>query len=289
MPGAPPSPDVAPGPQANTPEPIRVRAIVSGGIGLVRHNRRATMLPLAVTMLPAVLAAAVAQFLLLSVVYGDAPYESLSAILEDSPRGLQFNMVAVTWILSLFTLVGFAATVVSVNALLRGKPLPLSGALDPAFTRMGGLLGIGGVAFLLWTLASVLAVTVVGTAFMLYAMVRTGLAVHAFILDGESVRSSLRTSWNILRGNTLRLFGLALWTMPFAVAAFACAIIVGVLVTIPFAPSNPGRDGTLVVGAVGVVVVGLAFLPVLAFIATTTTMFYSQLKARADVRTAPGN
>jgi uncharacterized membrane protein len=198
-------------------------------------------------------------------------------------------MVAVTWILSLFTLVGFAATVVSVNALLRGKPLPLSGALDPAFTRMGGLLGLGAVAFLLWTLASILAVTVVGTAFMLYAMVRTGLAVHAFILDGESVRGSLRTSWRILSGNTWRLVGLALWTLPIAFVAFVGAIIVGVLVTLPFSPSDPGRDGTLIVGAVGVVIVGLAFLPVLAFIATATTMFYSQVKARADVRTVARN
>lgn len=271
------------------PAPLGLGAILASSARLVRHNRRQTLLPLAVTMLPFVWMAAIAEFVLLNNIYTDAPYDSISKVIEDAPPGLQAALAGVSWIFALFSLVGFAATVVAIHGAREGRNVPLSQALDPAFTRMGGLFALGALAFALWTLAAVLAVTVIGTALVLFVMLRLSLSVHAFILDGTGVLDSCRTSWRVARGHLMRVLGLFFATIPVGLLAVFCALVLAVIVTIPFTPSSPGRQGTLAIGAVGVSVAGVVLVPFAAFVAAATTMLYTELRSREHAGTGPRN
>ena len=272
-----------------SPPPPSVRAIIGSSLRLIRRNRKQTLLPLTVTMLPFVWLAAVAEFVLLNNIYTDSPYNSIAGVLEKAPPGLSATLAGVSWILGLFSIVGFAATVVAVRGAMDGRKVPLSQALDPAFTRMGGLLALGALAFGLWTLAALLTVTVVGTVFMLFVMLRLSLSIHAFILEGTRVLDSCRLTWRLVRGHMFRVLGLFLATIPIGILAMFCALIAAVIVTIPFAPSNPGRQGTLVVGAIGVSVAGLVLVPFVAFMAAATTMLYTELRAGEHAGSSPRN
>ena len=278
----------APEPLKRAPEP-GVRAVLGSSLRLIRRNRRQTLLPLTVTMLPFVCLAAIAEFVLLNNVYTDAPYDSIARVVEHAPPGLQATLAGVSWILALFSLVGFAATIVAVRGVMEGRKVPLAQALDPAFTRMGGLFALGALAFALWTLAALLAVTVIGALFVLFVMLRLSLSLHAFILEGTSTLESCRRTWRLLQGRMLRVLGLFLATIPAGLIAVFCALVAAVIVTIPFAPSNPGRQGTLAIGAIGVSVAGLVLVPFVAFVAAATTILYTELKGREDAGTPPRN
>jgi len=267
-------------PGASPPRLPGTLTILRRASWLVRQNRRQTLAPLAVTMLPFVWAAAGAQFVLLNWTFPDSPYNSLTGILEKAPPGLSVTLAGVSWILALFTLVGFAATVVAVRGAMDGRKVSLTQALDPAFTRMGGLLGLGAIAFIVWTLAALLTVTVVGTAVMLFVLLRISLAVHAFILEDLRVFDAIRTSWRLLRGNVFRALVLLLATIPIALVAFFLALLAAVVISSPFAPANPGRQATLALGAAGVSAGGIILVPVVALIAAATTLLYTELKGR---------
>ncbi|MGH2633066.1 MAG: hypothetical protein ACRDG3_06615 [Tepidiformaceae bacterium] len=266
-------------PEAPKPDAQRsIGAIIGSSLRLVRQNRRQTLLPLAVTMMPFIWFAAIAEFVLLNNVYTDSPYDSIAAVIEKAPPGLQATLAGVSWILALFSLVGFAATIVAVRGVMEGRKVPLAQALDPAFTRMGGLFALGAIAFALWMLAALLAVTVIGTAFVLFVMLRLSLSVHAFMLEGTRVLDSCRVTWRLARGHMFRVLGLFLATLPIGLIAVFCALIAAVIVTIPFAPASPGRQGTLVIGALGVSVAGIVLVPFVAFVAAATTMLYTELR-----------
>lgn len=278
----------APGPSKRAPMP-GVKAILGSSLRLIRRNRKQTLLPLTVTMLPFVCLAAIAEFVLLNNVYTDAPYDSIARVIEHAPPGLQATLAGVSWILALFSLVGFAATVVAVKGVMEGRKVPLSQALDPAFTRMGGLFALGALAFALWTLAALLAVTVIGALFVLFVMLRLSLALHAFILDGTSALESCRRAWRLAQGHMLHVLGLFIALIPAGLVAIFCALVAAVIVTIPFAPSNPGREGTLAIGAIGVSVAGVVLVPFVALVAAATTILYTELKGREDAGTPPRN
>ena len=75
------------------------------------------------------------------------------------------------------------------------------------------------------------------------------------------------------------IFGLLFGTVANKLVALFIVLIRGVLVTLPFTPSDPGRDGRSSSAPLGWWWPA-SRSPVLAFIATTTTVFYSHLKAR---------
>ena len=156
---------------------------------------------------------------------------------------------------------------VSVAALLRGKPISLANALDPAFTRMGGLLLIGAIFY------GVILITAFGIVVMVYFLVRWGLALQVYMLEGKSIGGSLGESWRMLRGRMWSFFALLLTTIPFAMALLVAISVVMAIAVAPFG-AEPSRGVDLIFQSAAIFAVGVALVPIGAFLATTTTMFY---------------
>ncbi len=243
-------------------------------LGVMRRNPRATLLPIAVTQLPfAVLTAAVFFYLFYSR-YPSAEFESFNW-LSEAPNGLRLTMVSVGAAQSLFSLIGAAATMVSVSAIRLGKPIGLAQSLDPAFTRMGGLLLIGAIFYSL-VLASAFGIIV-----LLYFLVRFGLAIQIYVVDGKTVTGSFRESWGLLRGRMFAFMGVLFATVPFA---FLVLFVTTLLLSIAVAPfgTDPGRTTELVLQSGAIFVVGVLLVPIAAYVAISTTIFYLNAKEQAD-------
>lgn len=264
--GAPPSDPAAPVTAA------KPRATWRRALGLVRSNIAATMLPLAVIQVPLGIIGAAAYFYLYHQIYPSADFESFSRF-DDSPNGLILALVLMTAVYLLFSLVGAAATIVAVRNLLDGKPVKLAESLDPAFTRMGGLLVLGALFYLL-----VLA-TAAGIVVVLYFIIRWGLAIHAHVLEGTGLGGSLGSSWRVLKGNMLRYIGVLLTGVPVGLVVFTLASIVFAIFLAPFS-SEPGRTASLLAQSLGVLVFGIVAIPTGAYMAAATTIFYLSAKER---------
>ena len=181
----PPAPVIRP---VKKPDAVWLQAL-----GIMRRNPRETLFPSAVTQLPFAVLTAVVFFYLFNNRYPDAKFDTFDWI-NTAPNGIRLTMVIVGAAQSLFSLVGAGGTMVSVAGLLRGKPVSLANALDPAFTRMGGLLLIGAVFY------GIVLVTAIGVVVMVYFLVRWGLALQVYMLEGKSIGQSFGESWRVLRG-----------------------------------------------------------------------------------------
>lgn len=233
------------------------------------------LLPIAVVQIPLGTLSAIFYFVLYREGYPDADIDSFNRT-EGSPGGLLFSLLLMSAAYLLFSLVGAAATIVAARATLEGKPVALAEALDPAFTRMGGLLILGALFY-------VLAVaTVVGVILLLYVMIRWGLAVHVFILEGTSVSGALGGSWRLLRGRMLHFTGVLLTAIPVAAGVFFAATIVLALFLTPFSV-DPGRTGTLVAQSIGIALMGFALIPTTAYMGAATTIVYVSWKEQSRV------
>lgn len=258
----PPAPVIEP---VKKPDATWLRAL-----GVMRRNPRETLFPIAVTQLPFAVITAVVFYYLFSSRYPDAKFDTFDWI-NTAPNGVRLTMVIVGAAQSLFSLVGAGGTMVSVAALIRGKPISLANALDPAFTRMGGLLLIGALFY------GIVVVSAIGIVVMLYFLVRWGLALQVYMLEGKSIGGSLAESWRMLRGRMWAFFALLLATIPFALALL---IGVSVVMAIAFAPfgAEPGRSLDLVFQSIAIFAVGVTLVPAGAYLATTTTLFYLSAK-----------
>lgn len=239
-------------------------------LGIMRRNPRETLFPIAVTQLPFAVITAVVFYYLFNSRYPEAKFDTFDWI-NTAPNGIRLTMVIVGAAQSLFSLVGAGGTMVSVAALLRGKPISLANSLDPAFTRMGGLLLLGAI---FW---GVLLVTMIGVIVMVYFLVRWGLALQAYMLEGKSIGGSLGESWRLLRGRMLSFFALLLATIPFALALLIGISLLMAIAVAPFG-ADPGRDVDLIYQSVAIFAVGVALVPIGAYLATTTTLFYLSAK-----------
>ncbi len=225
------------------------------------------MLPLMVTQVPLAALYALSYFLLFHQAFPDAKYDSINPF-ADAPNGLIFGLLITNAVYSLFTLVGIAATIVAVRGVLQGKTFKLAEALDPAFTRMGGLLILGILFNVL------LGVTVVGIIVAVYFIVRFALGFHAYILDGAGAWAALGQSWRLLRGRMLRFTGLLLTTIPVLLGAMVAGSLVVAILFAPFASDDPGRTAGLLLNSVAFLVFGLMAVPIGAYLAAATTIFY---------------
>ena len=253
---------------------------------LLRRERKAVMLPLLLVQAPLSAAAACFWAVLFIVVYPDAPYDSPSALLEDGPPGLLFWLPVMSAIWALFTLVGYAAALVSARGLLPGgKRATVSAALDVGFTRMGSLLGLGVLLYLLMVATVALAITVAGSLLMAYVAVRLALALNVMVFEGASLSAGLRTSWRLMRGQVLRMAGYLIGAMVLALVTLVVLGIVFAVLTVPFG-TDPGHDATSVLNALGLVLLGLASIPALGFLSLVTTMLYLRLSEAANARPA---
>jgi len=233
-----------------------------------------TMLPLLVTQGPLAVLNAVVYFVLYQHAYPQAKYDTLNPI-GEAPPTLVLWLVLTNAVYSLFTLVGAAATMVSVRAALAEKPLSLSKALDPAFTRMGGLLVLG-VLFNV-----MLGVTLVGIIVVLYLVIRFGLAFHVYILGDAHAMAALGRSWQLLRGRMLRFVGVLISATPvIAGVVLAGSLAMGIALA-PFVSDDLGRTATISLNAVAFLVFGLLAVPIGAYVSGLTTIFYLDITEEA--------
>ncbi|MEO8540894.1 MAG: hypothetical protein ABI577_14225 [bacterium] len=266
--------------EATTPPALNIQPVKKPdatwlrALGLMRRNPRATLLPIAVTQLPFAVLTAVVFFYLFNNQYPNAKFDSFDW-LSNAPNGIRLTMVLVGAAQSLFSLVGASATMVSVAGLIKSKPVRLAEALDPAFTRMGGLLLIGALFY------GFILATAIGIIVMLYFLIRFGLALQVYMIEGTSITGALGGSWRLLRGRMLSFFGLALATVPFGLALMIVTSIVLAIAVAPFG-ADPGRTVDLVFQSIAILVVGIMLVPIGAFLATCTTIFYFAAKDQSS-------
>jgi hypothetical protein len=225
---------------------------------------------MAVFQVPLVVLIAAAYFYLYHEAYPTADFESFNRF-EDSPSGLVLSLILMTAIYLFLSLVATGATIVAVKAVIDRKPRNLVEALDPAFTRMGGLLFIGGILY------AVVLGTVAGIVVLVYFLLRWGLAVHAHLLDGTGVFGSLGASWRALRGNMLRFTGVVLTVIPVALILFTVGSIVFAIGLAPFS-TDPGRTTSLIAQSLSALLLGFVAIPTGAYFAAATTIFYLSVK-----------
>jgi len=265
-PAPPPPPDFRPSGLSGS-ETIWVRAL-----NLMRKHPGPAFLPLLVTQLPFAVITAGVFFYLFYDLYPDAEFDSFNW-LSEAPNGLRLTMVLLGAAQSLFSLVGAAATMVAVSGVLRDKPIGLAQSLDPAFTRMGGLL-VFGLLFNFLLLASI-----VGFFVLLYFVIRFGVVIQAYVLDEKGVSGAFGESWRLMRGRMFKFMGLVLTAIPLGLIILLGTSFLFALVAAPFG-SEPSRTTELAFQSFALFVVIAAFVPVGAYLATSTTMFY--LSAREE-------
>ena len=168
----------APPPAAEIPPTLpsaQSRRGFSGGRTTSFGATQGDALPLLVTQTPLAIAAAAAYFVLFFHVYNDVAFDSFEP--SVSPDGLKLSLFVANAVYLLFTAVGLSATITAVHGVLAGRPPGLAAALDPSFTRMGGLLALGIIFQLLFAL------TVAGVFLLLYVVFRFGLTFHVYMLE----------------------------------------------------------------------------------------------------------
>ncbi len=242
---------------------------------LLNANRRPLLLPLLVTQLPATLLAAVAYFVLLWRFFPEAAIQGLPQ-LDAEPRNYLVSLFIINGAYWLFTLVGLGGVIVATRDAADGEVTSLSSALDPGFTRLGGLLALGAVFFAL-TLA-----TLVGLIVLIYVIWRMGLALHQYILGESSVYGAFGRSWMLLRGRMLRFAGMLLTLAPISLVVVATGVLVGGLAVLPLTLFEPTRVVELAAASIGASVIGIFILPVSAYVAVATTLFYLNVRAEID-------
>lgn len=255
--------------RAKKPDATWLRAL-----GVMRRNPRETLLPVAVTQLPFAVLTAIAFFYLFNNRYPTAEFDSFNW-LNDAPNGIRLTMVVLGGAQSLFSLVGAAATMVAVSAVVQGKPMGLAASLDPAFTRMGGLLLIGALFY------GLLLASAFGIIVLLYFLIRFGLALHVYILESSSVSNSFRGSWRLLRGRMFAFAGVLLATVPFAVILLFVTTFLLSIVVAPFG-TDAGRTTDLALQSAAIFLVGILLVPIAAYVAISTTIFYLNAKEQTD-------
>ena len=100
------------------------------------------MLPLAVIQFPLALAVAVLTIGLYLTAFEDQPVEAMQDAVTAGTGAPLFLFLATTAAQALFSQVARGAAILSIAGEINHRPLSLTGALDPAFTRMGALLAL---------------------------------------------------------------------------------------------------------------------------------------------------
>ncbi len=236
-------------------------------LALMRDHPRETMAPLAVVQVPLAIAATLVTILLYATVFAGEPYpqRGLTGASEGGPFAAFVLLAAVTVVLGL---VGMGATIVSVEAVAQGRPVGPREALDPAFTRLGGLVALGGT---LLVGAAALAATIIGLAAIPFLGLRIALAPQALMLEGAGPFASLRRSWGLMRGNMLRLLVILL-------AVIAIPLVLGLLAPVSPAPGEAGRAARMAIDA-GLQALQTAIaIPFGAFASTALTLYYLRIR-----------
>ncbi len=232
------------------------------------------MLPLLAIQLPITLAVSALTVVLYLTVFKDEPMEGMQDALAGGRGAPLFLFLATTAAQALFAQVARGAAIVSIAAVVRGKPVALTGALDPAFTRMGALLAL----VLIIGVAVVLAfVSIAGLIFLPYLAVRTALCFEAMMLEGLSPLAAIRRSWNLTHRNVLRLLGVVL------LSAAVVALPLLVVSALGEAVAG-GRTARVLETGLYLLAQGVLIVPLVAFLTATTTLYYITIREAKDAR-----
>jgi hypothetical protein len=257
-------------------DPIREGPTWRQAYRLINRYRKSLLLPLLVTQLPGMLLLAVGYFIVLNQAFPEVDYQRVPNLQED-PSNYVLTLLVLNGVAWMFTLVGVAATLVATRSAIDGEATSLSSALDPGFTRLGGLIALG-VVLLGITLA-----TVAGIIVLIYVLWRIGLVLHWYVLGDRGVYGSLGRSWLSLRGQMLRFAGMLISLVPIVAAVIGIAFLATVIAILPFAFVEQGRTTELLSRSVGASIFGVFMVPISAYIAVATTIFYLNLRDAEDV------
>lgn len=262
----------APGAANRAGSPIPVTGTLKEAYALVRRHPRTVLLPLAMVTVPAAAVAGGIYALLFLTIWGDEELRTFADINTSDSRSILFAVVALAASEMLFTQVARGATIVAIAGVLGGKPPSVAEALDPAFTRLGGLLAL---VLLTAALFGVALVTVIGLAVLPYLVLRLGLAFDVLMIEGRNPAAAVSRSWRLMRGNVLRLLALIL------LAALAAVPIV-VLASLPGGIEGGSRTMNLALVVGYSVFQSAAMVPVIGFLTACTTLYYFKARARFD-------
>lgn len=250
--------------------PIPVIDTVRAGARIVLRHPGQTLLPVGAIHLPlAIVLAAVTMFASLTILK-DEPLDPF----ESEARRTLFVFLAVTGAQILFSLVARAGAIKAAAAAAKGEVVSVSQALDPAFSRMGGLIGL---TFIVFALALPIIIPFVGLVIVGYIGLRVALSFEVFMLEGAPPLNAVRRSWELTGGRMLRLIGVL------AVSSLAL-LGPGILLSLLGLAVTGSRTQQVILGAGYTVAQGVLIIPVVAFTSAVTAVFYLQATGNLDVR-----
>ncbi len=249
------------------PDKPGVGETLSAAATLMRNHPRETMLPLLVIQAPLVLGVIILTVLLYNSVFAEDTYPQ-GGIFGAEGSGQVFVLVVVAASGLLLSLIAQAATILSVAGIARGQPLTLTEALDPAFTRLGGLIALT-AAFAV--IGGLLALTIVGLALIPFLVVRFGIVYQVYLLEQTGPVEALQRSWRTMNGNMLRLSGIIL-------VGLALVLLIALLVPVSPGPESMSRGARMFIDALLQILQGGISIPVAAFAQAAVTLYYLRIR-----------
>jgi hypothetical protein len=246
--------------------PPAVRATFAEAARLVNDFRRATMLPIAIVQIPIVLVLTLANAVLYSTIFLDEPFAAGGPFAANASGAPLFAALILFAVNFLFSTVGNAAAVVASWGVVEGHPKGVAECLDPAFTRLGGLILL---FVLLFGIVFLVSFTLIGIIFL----PRLLFTLHAYILEGRSPAGAIVRSWQMTRGYMLRLIALVL---------LAVVLIIPVFVVAALNPAadESGRAYEIIADIVTTGIAGLVAIPLFAIMVSAATLFYAKIRRR---------
>lgn len=266
------------------PPGVSVREILREARALYSGNAVEITAPLAVVQLPLAILGAIVPWVLYQTTYSDQHDLFDAQALIDGPRGLLFAFTLVFFAWAMFILVGVGASVVAVSNVRRGSHKRLPEYLDPPFTKLGGLFLLGMTLIALYVCALIVSITVFLPLVVAWVMLRLAAMFYFNLLDDLPPGAAMRASWNLLRGNVIRLLGVVLGSLPIVLGMVFVAFVALIIVSVPFTLAGDSRNVELAASVVGTIVWAMLTVPAMAYMATTTTVFFETLRGRSDAR-----
>ena len=261
------------------PEPASQQPTEKPGVGetlsataaLMRDFPREAMLPFLVIHVPLVLGTIVLTVLLYSSVFAEEVYPKRGIF--GAEGGAQvFALVVVLAVAAVLGVIAQGATIVSVAAIALGQPLTLSKALDPPFTRLGGLIAL---TVIFAVVGALLALTIVGIAAIPFLVARFGIAYQVYLLEETGPIEALSRSWRTMHGNMLRLLGILL-------VGLVLAALIGLLVPVSPGPEGADRAARIAIDAALQILQGGIAIPVTVFAHAAVTLYYLRIREESS-------
>lgn len=260
-------------PQPGAPPRVPVFATVREALRLMREYPRETMLPMFAIQAPVAIVSAIVTAVLYVTVFADDPVRQAGDLVSDGSGGPLFAFLAVTAFEVLFAQVARGATIVGVAAARRGEHRALAALLDPAFTRMGGLLALAVITTAVAAAGAVVAITIIGAVIAIFIFIRWAVVFESYMLEERRVFESLGASWRLMQGSMLRYLGVLL-------VSFGLVLLPFVAISLLELAIGGSRSAEVATTAVVTALQGILVVPLLVFLTAVTTVFYFNLKER---------